>query len=1055
MLKRRIVIKKYLNQLYVLLVALSSQMSVFGQPQTTNVPFPKAVPVKEISGHVKDHPNIVLIVADDFGYGDLSCYGATKIVTPHVDKLASEGIKFTDAYVVSSICSPSRYSILTGHYSWRTHLQKGVLTPFAPPLIEENRTTLASMLKKAGYYTACIGKWHLGFNWALKDNAPPDAEESVFNAWGTGTQEYIDFSKPVKGGPVERGFDYFYGMSGSNNMMPFVLIENEEIIAPPSVPNNFGAKTLKAPDWDLRFLDQKFIHKAVEVIDNHFQNKKTEPLFLYFPTSAVHQPCLPSVTKGQSQAGMRGDMVLEFDRMVGELVKALEKHASLENTLIIITSDNGPLPGDPFSLVERFKNNAFGDEFDYDQPYSEEYKPEYPGNNGQEKGWLVYGHNPTAGFLGFKSDAWEGGLRVPFIVHWPGKIKKGGVNTNVISTVDLLATLADITGEKMQDNEGEDSYSFLSNLLDENAPQVRKSLTMIAGRSGAMAVRKDDWKYIEAAIPQNRPQSQSYPPPPNEYPGIPSVFEPQVYNLKDDPYEKNNLLDQVPDQVTELKGLIEKVKTNIKSEEKFIVLPKEEVTDKIRGGLLGQILGNLNGLPHEMKYINEPGNVKNYVPSLPDGAWSDDDTDFEWVYVVEMQRNRTGFLSHNQIFDFWKERINNRVWCSNLYARYLMDIGIKPPYTGNGVFNPWAGFNISGQFLCETFGLMAPAMPQTAARIGLNYTTVAIDNEPAQATQLFTSMISTAFVEKDINKILDAGIKALDEKSLLLEIIKDIRSWHEAFPDNWRETRRLLKEKYTREGGNIRDSNGHELNTGSIIAALLYGNGDFAESLKFAFNFGWDADCNAATVGTIVGVTCGYRKMLNQDDPYRQDWQIVDRYKNVTRDNMPMDETITSFADRVIELFEMINEQNGGAQILHNDTIAYKIVFEEPGVVKKLTSGTAQNKLSQQELEPQILNDLLTGEKEDMARAAYLAICLDLDAAFVKKYPGQWKKACYALSGYWKVMNNVFPKRHNFIDLNKLQQKFEESGFKVPVKNYTNQELWNDKTIWKDPEETY
>jgi hypothetical protein len=501
--------------------------------------------------------------------------------------------------------------------------------------------------------------------------------------------------------------------------------------------------------------------------------------------------------------------------------------------------------------------------------------------------------------------------------------------------------------------------------------------------------------------------------------------------------------------------LLLNVRASHKGEDKYIFLPKEEVTDKIRGGLLGQILGNLNGLPHEMKYIDEPGNVKNYIPSLPEGAWSDDDTDFEWVYVVEMQRHRTAFLSHSQIYDFWKERINNRVWCSNLYARCLMDIGIKPPYTGNGIVNPWANFNISGQFLCETFGLMAPAMPQTAARVGLNYTIIAIDNEPAQATQLFTSMIATAFVEKDINKILDAGIKALDEKSVLLEIINDIRSWHGMFPDNWLETRRLLKEKYTREGGNIRDSNGHELNTGSIIAALLYGDGDFAESLKFAFNFGWDADCNAATVGTIVGVTYGYRAMLNQNDPFNPDWQIVDRYKNVTRDNMPMDETITSFADRIIALFEMINEQNGGEQILHNDTIAYKIAFEEPTSVKNLISETEQNKVLLQELEPHILNDLLSGKRENMARAVYLAICLEFDAEFATKYPRQWEVACHGLSGYWKVMNNVFSKRHDFIELSRFQQKFKRSGFKVPVKNYSNQELWNDKTIWKDPAEIY
>ena len=487
----------------------------------------------------------------------------------------------------------------------------------------------------------------------------------------------------------------------------------------------------------------------------------------------------------------------------------------------------------------------------------------------------------------------------------------------------------------------------------------------------------------------------------------------------------------------------------------YIYLPKEEVIDKIRGGLLGQILGNLNGLPHEMRYIHEPGNVKNYVPSLPEGAWSDDDTDFEWVYVVKMQKNRTMFLSGDMIYNFWKERINNRIWCSNIFARYLMDIGIKPPLTGTSTLNPWADFNISGQFLCETFGLMAPAMPQTAAKIGLNYTSVAIDNEPSQTTQLFTTMISTAFIEKDINKILDAGIVALDEKSLIINIISDVRNWHQSFPDNWIETRKLLKEKYTREDGKIRDRNGFELNTGSIIAALLYGKGDFSESLKYAFNFGWDADCNAATVGTIMGVMHGYRKMLSHNDPFEPEWIIVDRYRNLTRENMPLDETITSFADRIIELFEMINEENGGTQTLLNNIVVYKIASEKPTPIKKLSSREEQFKELKVNLESQILDDLLNGNREDRARAVYISICLELNTFYSKKYPKQWKDACYDLNGYWKILNNIFTKRHDFIELNKLQQKFSEAGFSAPLKNYSNQDLWNESIIWKEPAEIY
>jgi len=200
------------------------------------------------------------------------------------------------------------------------------------------------------------------------------------------------------------------------------------------------------------------------------------------------------------------------------------------------------------------------------------------------------------------------------------------------------------------------------------------------------------------------------------------------------------------------------------SSNKTIEFSAEVLRDKIRGGLLGQLLGNLNGIQHEMKYINEPGNVQEYIPALPDGAQTDDDTDLEWVYIVAMQRHNTIMLPPHVVVQLWKERINKRIWCSNQYARQLMDIGIQPPLTGSIVINPWADFNISGQFICETFGLLAPGMPQTAARIGLNYTRVTIDAEPAQTTQLFTTMIATAFTTDDVDKIIDSGLKSIDSK---------------------------------------------------------------------------------------------------------------------------------------------------------------------------------------------------------------------------------------------------------------------------------------------------
>ncbi len=430
-----------------------------------------------------------------------------------------------------------------------------------------------------------------------------------------------------------------------------------------------------------------------------------------------------------------------------------------------------------------------------------------------------------------------------------------------------------------------------------------------------------------------------------------------------------------------------------RNESELAEISAEKLRDKIRGGLLGQMLGNLNGIPHEMQYIEEPGKVIAYTPALPNGARTDDDTDFEWVYVKVMQDENTIFLSSDRLADLWKERINRGIWCSNRYSRHLMDLGINPPMTSNFVLNPWADFNISGQFICETFGLMAPGMPQTASRIGLNYTRITIDLEPAQTTQLFCTMISSAFLHEDIDTIIDLGLAALDPKSELRDIINDVRSWYQPNIDDWRNTRRLIKEKYTRHGGGMRDKNGFELNTAATIAALLYGQGDFVKTLVTAFNFGWDADNTAATAGTIIGVTKGYRWMMSQG------WQIVDRYHNTKRENMPEDETITSFADRIIDLAEKVIVENGGKRVLQNGKPVFLVKVEKPANVEPLSDVIKKveemKKAMGLEIEKIIAGG---GTDQDLARSAYIAICIDLAEELKSKYPANWEKALSALT---------------------------------------------------------
>jgi hypothetical protein len=459
----------------------------------------------------------------------------------------------------------------------------------------------------------------------------------------------------------------------------------------------------------------------------------------------------------------------------------------------------------------------------------------------------------------------------------------------------------------------------------------------------------------------------------------------------------------------------------------------EVLRDKIRGGLLGQILGDLNGLPHEMKYIAAPGNVAGYAPALPQGAWTDDDTDFEWVYIKTMQDENCLLLPPERISRLWKERINKRIWCSNQYARQLMDLGIDPPLTGTAVLNPWADFNISGQFLCETFGLIAPALPRRAAEIGLNYTRAAIDGEPAQTTQLFTGMIALAFVEDRIDALLDAGLAAIDPDSTISRIVKDMREWHAQHADDWHVARRLLQEKYGKHKGEMRDRNGYELNTGSIIGALLYGEGDFVKTLTLAFNFGWDADCNAATAGTIVGVMKGYRWMMAQG------WPIVDRYKNTTRENMPNDETITSFADRLIDLAERVILEQGGERTVQDGRVMYRIQVQKPMCVQRMESPEQQTAILKAKLLEEINHAMTVPvSREQMARAAYYAICLDLASSIRQERPRQWSDALDALGSCENILQAVFyhsPTPRG----DELRKKAVAAGLTKPP---TRKELW-------------
>jgi arylsulfatase A-like enzyme len=334
---------------------------------------------RQISNKQPGPPNIVYILADDLGYGDLSCLNENAAwKTPSIDEIATHGMIFTDAHSGSAVCTPTRYGILTGRYSWRSGLKSGVTWSWDKPIIETDRGTVASFLGSNGYTTGCIGKWHLGLGWQTQDDQP----------------DSIDFSKSVTGGPVELGFDYFYGIAASLDIPPYVYIENDK---PTTVPVKFTVSRDKFGWWRWGHTGGDFIHdqvlphlteKAVGFIDDHIYSESGNPFFLYFALPAPHTPILPTEEfQGTTGTNAYGDFVVQVDWTVGEVMKTLDKHGITDNTLIIVTSDNGCSP-----------------EADYDE-------------------LAEFGHNPSYLFRGHKADIYEGGHRIPVVVRWPGRIK--------------------------------------------------------------------------------------------------------------------------------------------------------------------------------------------------------------------------------------------------------------------------------------------------------------------------------------------------------------------------------------------------------------------------------------------------------------------------------------------------------------------------------------------------------------------------------------------------------------------------------------------------------
>ncbi|WP_417733957.1 sulfatase family protein [Rosistilla oblonga] len=457
-------------------------------------------------------PNIVYILADDMGIGDVQAFNPEgKIATPAMNRLAAEGMRFNDAHSGSAVCSPTRYGILTGRYSWRTRLQSGVTWGYSLPLIDSQRMTVASMLKSQGYNTACIGKWHLGLEWGLKDPSKKPSDDPK-EPW-----DNIDFAKPITSGPLQLGFDTFFGISASLDMHPYVYIEDDHLTGIPtkevaaSGGKKFWRKGPVGDDFQHIGVLDRLTDRAVDYIETQTADK---PFFLYFPLPAPHTPIVPTEAF-QNKSGLNewGDFVMQVDSVVGSVMQAIEKQGLTDNTLIIVTSDNGATPKADFAELK------------------------------------AKGHNPSSVYRGNKADAFEGGHRVAFIARWPAVIAAGTASDATICHTDLLATAAEATGAELPADAAVDSVSMLPLMKDADTPTVREA-TVHHSVNGSFAIRKGSWKLM--FCPGSGGWSTPRPPAARKQ-KLPPL---QLFDLATDIGETKNVADSHPEVVQELSQLM-------------------------------------------------------------------------------------------------------------------------------------------------------------------------------------------------------------------------------------------------------------------------------------------------------------------------------------------------------------------------------------------------------------------------------------------------------------------------------------------------------------------
>ncbi|MBM4154423.1 MAG: arylsulfatase [Lentisphaerae bacterium] len=449
-------------------------------------------------------PNIICILADDLGYGDVGALNPDgKIRTPNLDRLAAQGMAFTDAHSGSAVCTPTRYGLLTGRYAWRTRLASGVLGGYSPPLIAPGRATVASLLKARGYHTACFGKWHLGMTWAVRDGGDPgDAIDSKVDP------RSVDYSAPIRNGPNAAGFDLYYGISASLDMPPYVFIENDRPTALPTATKKWIRAGPAAPDFEAVDVLPALTTRAVTHIRE--RARAGGPFFLYMPLNSPHTPIVPTPDcGGKSGLGPYGDFTAQTDAAVGEVLRALDETGLAGSTLVLFTSDNGCSPSADFPAL------------------------------------LAKGHNPSHVFRGTKADIFEGGHRVPFLVRWPGTVRPGSRCDRTVCLTDLLATAAEISGAAVPDGAGEDSFSLVPCLRGDDAGH-RRDATVHHSINGSFAIREGRWKLALcsdsggwSAPRPNSPQARDLPPA-------------QLFDLQADIGETRNVSADNPEIVARL-----------------------------------------------------------------------------------------------------------------------------------------------------------------------------------------------------------------------------------------------------------------------------------------------------------------------------------------------------------------------------------------------------------------------------------------------------------------------------------------------------------------------